>query len=103
HTLCALLPARAGPPVAAESDVGTQDDLHVLRFHAKETANGRSFRWTRDTSYLSLSTLPATCREITLWMDDGGRPAKVPPSDVTVSLQLGYEAGKPPSVERILG
>ena len=36
-------------------------------------------------------------------MNDGGRPAAAPPADVTVSLQLGYEAGKPPSVERILG
>ena len=27
----------------------------------------------------------------------------MPPADVTVSLQLGYEAGKPPSVERLLG
>ena len=103
YSLYEFVPPRAGAPVTTEIDVGTQDDLHVLRFHAKETANGRSFRWTRDTSYLSLSTLPATCREITLWMDDGGRPATVPRADVTVSLQLGYEAGKPPSVERILG
>ena len=103
YSLYEFVPPRAGASVTTEIDVGTQDDLHVLRFHAKETANGRSFRWTRDTSYLSLSTLPATCREITLWMDDGGRPATVPRADVTVSLQLGYEAGKPPSVERILG
>ena len=103
YSLYEFIPPRAGAPATTEIDVGTQDDLHVLRFHAKETANGRSFRWTRDTSYLSLATLPATCREITLWMDDGGRPAKVPRADVTVSLQLGYEAGKPPSVERILG
>jgi hypothetical protein len=103
YSLYEFVPPRAGAPVTTEIDVGTQDDLHVLRFHAKETANGRSFRWTRDTSYLSLSTLPATCREITLWMDDGGRPATVPRAEVTVSLQVGYEAGKPPSVERILG
>ena len=103
YSLYAFIPPRAGAPATTEIDVGTQDDLHVLRFHAKETANGRSFRWTRDTSYLSLPTLPATCRQITLWMDDRGRPAKVPRADVTVSLQLGYEAGQPPSVERILG
>ena len=32
-------------------DVGVRDDLHVLRFHAKEQTEGRTFRWTGDTSY----------------------------------------------------
>ena len=36
-------------------------------------------------------------------MDDGGRPAAAPPAQVTISLQLGYQAGQPPSVDRILG
>jgi hypothetical protein len=36
-------------------------------------------------------------------MDDGGRPRAVPPADVSISLQLGFEAGKPPSVDRLLG
>ena len=36
-------------------------------------------------------------------MDDGGRPAAAPPAEVSVSLQLGFEAGKPPSVDRVLG
>ena len=87
-----------------EIDVGTEDDLHVLRFHAKETTSGRSFRWTRDTSYVSLSTLPATSpRDHAL---DGRRRQTGPRCrvrSVTVSLQLGYEAGKRQSVERILG
>ena len=42
-------------------------------------------------------------RDVTLWMDDGGRPPAAPPAEVTVSLQLGFEAGKPPSVDRLLG
>ena len=84
-------------------DVGTEDDLHILRFHAKETANGRSYRWSRDVSYISLPSLPAGSRDVTLWMDDGGRPRAVPPADVSISLQLGFEAGKPPSVDRLLG
>jgi hypothetical protein len=103
YSLYEFVPPRAGVPATTDIDVGTEDDLHVLRFHAKEVTNGRSFRWTRDTSYVSLSSLPASCREVTLWMDDGGRPARAPRADVTVSLQLGYEAGKPPSVERVLG
>jgi hypothetical protein len=103
YSLYEFVPPRPEIPPATEIDVGTQDDLHVLRFHAKELTDGRTFRWTRDTSYVSFPSLPASCREITLWMDDGGRPAKASRAEVTVSLQLGYEAGKPPSVDRILG
>ena len=84
-------------------DVGTQDDLHVLRFHAKETSNGRTFRWSRDTSYVSLVGVSPGSREVTLWMDDGGRPAAVPAAQVTISLQLGYQAGQPPSIDQVLG
>ena len=54
YSLYEFVPPRAGAPATTDIDVGTQDDLHVLRFHAKETANGRSFRWSRDTSYVSL-------------------------------------------------
>jgi hypothetical protein len=103
YSLYEFVPPRPGVLTTAEIDVGTEDDLHVLRFHAKENAGDRSFRWSRDASYISLSTLPVNCREVTLWMDDGGRPAAVPRAHVTVSLQLGYEAGRPPSVDRVLG
>jgi hypothetical protein len=103
YSLYEFVPPLPGVPAATEIDVGTEDDLHVLRFHAKETTSGRSFRWSRDVSYVSLSALPESCREVALWMDDGGRPAAVPRAQVTVSLQLGYEAGKPPSVDRVLG
>src|SRR5262249_36782295 len=38
-----------GPPRAAPAettlDVGVNDDLNVIRFHAKETTEGRTFRW----------------------------------------------------------
>ena len=74
---CRLAPA---PRHDWTLDVGTQDDLNVLRFHAKETADGRSFRWSRDTSYVSLAGAAGDARAITLWMDDGGRPAAAPPA-----------------------
>ena len=32
-------------------DVGVNDDLHVVRFYAKERTDGRSFRWSRARSY----------------------------------------------------
>ena len=73
-------------------DVGLNDDLHVLRFHAKERTEGRTFRWTRATSFVSVTTLFPDAREVTLEMSDGGRPAAAPPADVAVYL-LGQLLG----------
>ncbi len=68
-------------------DVGTNDDLHVLRFHAKETSSeGRTFRWTRATSYIAVTTLPPDAREVTVTMSNGGRPAGAAPAVVEVYL-----------------
>jgi hypothetical protein len=69
-----------------ELDVGVRDDLHVLRFHAKEQAGGRTFRWTRATSYVSITGIDRSAREVTLWMNDGGRPPAAPPAVVDVYL-----------------
>ena len=68
-------------------DVGRGDDLHVLRFHAKEESEGHTFRWTRAVSYLSVTVIRPGSREVTLWMSDGGRPRSAPPAEVTVYLQ----------------
>ena len=48
----------AGPPPASwfDLDMGVNDDLHLLRFHAKEQTGGHTFRWTRATSYVSVTT-----------------------------------------------
>jgi hypothetical protein len=67
-------------------DVGLRDDLHVLRFHAKEVSEGRTFRWTRATSYIAVTVLHPSAREVTLWMNDGGRPSGGVPADVSVFL-----------------
>lgn len=67
-------------------DVGVRDDLHVVRFHAKEVSDGVTFRWSRDISYLSITSLGPDARQLTLWMNDGGRPARVPPAVVSVYL-----------------
>jgi hypothetical protein len=103
YSLYEFVPPAAAPPSTLEIDVGTEDDLHVLRFHAKETTKGRSFRWSRDASYISIARLPPASRTVTLWMDDGGRPDAVAPARVTVSLLIGYGGGKPASVDRVLG
>jgi hypothetical protein len=67
-------------------DVGTNDDLHVLRFHAREQSEGRTFRWTGGTSYVSVTTVPTSARELTLVLNDGGRPPAAAPARVEVFL-----------------
>ena len=67
-------------------DVGLRDDLHVVRFHAKEQTGQVSFRWTRRLSYVSLVGLQPDTRTLTLWMNDGGRPPGVPPAHIRVYL-----------------
>lgn len=56
-------------------DVGERDDLHVVRFHAKERSDERTMRWTQDASEIAVSGLTGGEREITLVMSAGGRPA----------------------------
>ena len=70
----------------AEGKTPTRDDLNVLRFHAKESSEGRSFRWSRDTSYVQVSGIRPSSHEVTIWMNDGGRPPAAPPPEVTVFL-----------------
>jgi hypothetical protein len=67
-------------------DVGRDDDLHVLRFHARERTEGHTFRWTRATSYLSVTVIHPTTRSVTLWLNDGGRPPSAGPANVSIYL-----------------
>lgn len=78
------------PPLAREPVlvIGDRDDLQVVRFHAKEKdpGSGRTYRWTRDVSYVSLLNVTPDTRSITLWMADGRRPQALPRAVVEVSL-----------------
>jgi hypothetical protein len=77
------------PPVEAvpfDLKVGTDDDLYVVRFHPKERPNNQSYRWTTDSSYVTIVGMTARSSTLTLWMDDGGRPLSVGPAVVTCSL-----------------
>ncbi len=67
-------------------DVGTMDDLHVVRFHAKEVMEPFTFRWTRDVSYVSILGIQSDSRVVVLWLNNGGRPEGVEPAHVAVSL-----------------
>jgi hypothetical protein len=73
-------------------DIGVNDDLHVVRFYAKEQSEGRSFRWSRARSFVSITHLTPASRQIVLSMSDGGRPPAVPRADVTISID-GQELG----------
>jgi hypothetical protein len=78
-------PDSDGPATPFDLDIGVNDDLYVVRFHAKEQTEGRSFRWSRARSMISVG-IPPDSREILLWMSDGGRPPAADPADVTVAL-----------------
>jgi hypothetical protein len=67
-------------------DIGTMDDLYVVRFHAKERNGRGTFRWTRDESYLSLLGISPRNRVLVLWMANGGRPPQAGPADVEAFL-----------------
>ena len=87
YGLYEFTPLQPGDSLWFDLDVGVRDDLHVLRFHAKEETEGRTFRWTRATSYVSVTTIRPSSRELTLWMNDGGRSRVAPPAEVSVFLQ----------------
>jgi hypothetical protein len=67
-------------------DVGSMDDLHVVRFNAKERDRRGTFRWTRGQSYLSLLGVDASRREVVMWMNDGNRPPAAGPATIEAFL-----------------
>jgi len=79
-----------GPPTHDDTpvdlDLGVNDDLNVLRFHAKEKTEGRTFRWSRDRSYVTLTRIQPDSHTITIWMSNGGRPPASPPADVVLLI-----------------
>jgi hypothetical protein len=76
---------RANGPI--DLHIGGQDDLNVVRFHARERdENGGSFRWSGGQSFVVLLGVPSTAREIVVWMGHGGRPASAPAPLVEVAF-----------------
>jgi len=84
-----LVPRAEGPAGPITLTIGMGDDLHVIRFHAKEfrADPGFAYRWTRDVSYVMLLGMAADTRHVTVWMSTGGRPSSQAPPRVEVSLQ----------------
>lgn len=79
-----------GPPVDQDApfslDIGFDDDLNVLRFNAKEITEGRTIRWTRARSFISITRMHTGDHRITLWMSNGGRPPAAPAARVIATL-----------------
>ena len=65
-------------------DVGYQDDLNVVRFHAKEQTEGRTVRWTQKQSFVAVSGLSGAERSVVFEMHDGGRPKSASPARIQV-------------------
>ena len=64
----------------------------MLRFHAKERSEERTFRWTQDASEVAVSGMNGSERTVSLLMSDGGRPAAATPPRVRVlfnGVQIG--------------
>jgi len=73
-------------PADAALDIGINDDLNVIRFHAKEVVDGHTVRWTQRQSFVVLNRLRPGDRTLLLWMNNGGRPAAAPAADVSVAI-----------------
>ena len=67
-------------------DVGYLDDLNVVRFHAREVAEGRSIRWTGPQSFIAVTGITGAEREVEFIIHNGGRPAGAPPATLDVSF-----------------
>jgi hypothetical protein len=82
--LTAGVPVEPGP---IDVRIGGNDDLNVVRFHARERSDEvGAYRWTGPQSFIVLTGLAPAARELTLWMSHGGRPASAPPAVVEVAL-----------------
>lgn len=99
---------RFGAPAERSSepfdlDIGQADNLHVLRFHASEAGQGRTYRWTGPQSFVSITSIPPGSRELVLVAGDGGRPAAAPAAIIDVFLdgrRLGSAVVKGPFAPR---
>jgi len=88
YGLYQLLPATSAPAAAIDLQIGGQDDLNVVRFHAREQRpeTGMKYRWSGAQSFIILVGLPADARELVVWMSSGGRPPQAPVPIVQFAL-----------------
>ena len=91
--LYAFGPAVGRRPPDGSLDVGVNDDLNVIRFHAKEDDRRAHVPLVRAPVGRSSSagSHPAA-RTLALWMSDGGRPAAAPAADVSLDSAAARSA-----------
>ena len=79
---------RVMPIDSFDLDVGVEDELLLSRFHDQEVLGGTNttFRWSRDTSYVSILGISQKHHIVTLWLQNGGRPDNVGHATVEISL-----------------
>ena len=65
-------------------DVGYYDELNVVRFHAREVSEGRTYRWTGPQSFIAATGLTGAEREVEFVLHNGGRPDGAPPATLDV-------------------
>jgi hypothetical protein len=68
--------------------IGKDDDLNVVRFHARERdrETGLPYRWSGPQSFVLILGIAPDARRLIVWMGDGGRPRQAPPAEVEVAL-----------------
>ena len=88
------------PKGLVDFPIGKDDDLNVVRFHARERQGDVPYRWSGPQSFILLLGIPADARQISLWMSNGGRPPQSGPA--TVEIALGEDVLGTVTVERPL-
>ena len=83
YVIGAAAPADEG---GFDLDVGFRDDLHTVRFHAKEQTEGQRSAGPGEPP-MAVAHVSTTSRVITLWMSDGGRPPSATAATVSVYLE----------------
>jgi hypothetical protein len=78
------LTAAPQTPRGFDLDVGYLDDLQDVHLFAREIAEGRTFRWTREQSFIVASGLTGDERQVEFVMHNGGRHPNAPPATVDV-------------------
>jgi hypothetical protein len=88
YGLYRLVSREAPPRGPIDLTIGFRDDLHVVRFHARELRpdTGMTFRWTGEQSFVLLLGIAPDASELTMWLSNGGRPPSAPPAQVEVAI-----------------
>ena len=82
-----------------ELDVGTNDDIYVEQFYAKETSpqNGVTFRWSTESSSVQVPAINSQTRTVTVWLNRGARPLSAAPAIANLYLDDQFVGAAEPT------